>query len=168
MKLQTETINRYLTFPLVKALLGFVVIIVAYKVFVAQDVGELIFVSSIGLAYTSLFYIVPITVLYYTHKRSSKGKDFVYEGVGRWKLLFEDKEYRENEVESVDRYLTPSKAAARLDWSLWGHYNYYVFNLMDGDRIVLSCLVTDQIREIKSIKHNSKKQFFPIPKRDRI
>ena len=159
--------KEYLWFPIIKSLISYVLIYILFQVFIENVVHKsLIFAMGIGLIYMFFFYLFSVFILYYSHKRASKGKSITFSRGGSWEIRFNGKVFSRRDIKSVEKYLTISKYNDRFDWSLWGHYYYLVFNTHSGSRITLPGLMVDDSLNLDSVNIIKKKKIFPIPNKD--
>ena len=162
---------KYLISPSLKSLAGYLIACVLLYQFVGynEPFSASVFAFSYSFVYMSLFYLAPISVLYFTHKSSSKGKLLTLNGnklaikTGDMTLVWPD------DFTEVEMYQTNAAYNNRFDWSLWGHYGYYLLRNEHGQQIALSFLLTEGL-DLKVWKSNltRKRKYFPIPPKDKL
>ena len=73
---------KYLISPSIKTLVAYVLVLLIGVYYLGyQPFSMVLFVSSFTFGYAFLFYMAPILILYFTHKKSIRGKSMTWNGV---------------------------------------------------------------------------------------
>lgn len=113
-----------------------------------------------------LLYLFPLLILYFNHKRHSKGVVFKFDQ-GNSSVFFESKNHRLSipvkDITKVELFLSPASYTNFIDWQYFGIYHYASLLTKENGVIKISCLVCDKIEDIfpKDVIHR-KKRYMPI------
>jgi len=165
-------IKKFLWKPLFYVVLtfGIVVVITNYTVLAdspSQEVQTFVYMAM--FVYTCLFYLVPILVLFYNHKKHSRGKKLAKNGHQIICTFKENKYTFPDDFVEIEQFQTNSKYHSRFDWSLWGEYGYYLLTTKNGSQMYCSNLLLEGLHEtLHTFNVSRKVKGFPMLKRDKI
>lgn len=163
----TSKIKKYyLWFPILKVFAAYILIYITIQLVIEDVVSKsLVFAMEAGFIYLLFFYLLPIFILYSSHRKALKGKSITFNN-SSWTIDAYGKTFLPEDMLLAEKYVTVSKYNNRFDWSLWGHYYYLVFITHDGSKITLPCLMFENLQTLNSITVIKKKKFFPLPQKD--
>jgi len=101
--------------------------------------------------YCAIVFVTPLLILFFNHKTKAKGMAIFLEKVVNV-LIFDLKGIKStvaiDDIKEITICMSPPVFDKRIDWMMWGIYSYSKFELKDGNIVVVSCLVWDNVEEV--------------------
>ena len=150
---------------------GNIVLVMAAFIYVYLNYGlnlELFVVSvSAAMIFTFVFCDLPFLFIYFNHANSNLHLSFsLQKKANTFKCIVESKgkEVKTFLIDDIDKIIVHQSHPVyddRLATMIWDRFFYYEIFLLNGDRIILSCLVVDDLElYLKSDLFIKRKVFF--------
>lgn len=164
--IKKESKKKYLWNILYKTLFIFIVLILVFIWMKdIDDSGKIIMLSSSALFFGwFLGFGLPTIALFINHYKQSKSILFSEnDKVFTYSSKKDNFDFKEEDIDKIELWLTPSRYDKRIDWQYFGDYHFSKFYLKSGEIFELSCLIFDKTEEVFSKKIiERKKKFFPF------
>ncbi|WP_159090922.1 hypothetical protein [Aquimarina aquimarini] len=116
-----------------------------------EDLELIVEVSLVTLLWYSFIYALPVFILYYNHYKYSKGVVFKYDrgqGMFVYSKLSENITFKKEDITLIELCLAITAYEKRVDWLFFGEYHYTSIYTKQKQKIILSCIVCDEIGTI--------------------
>ena len=113
-----------------------------------------------------LFFILPLCILYYNHKKFSKSVIFEIDDEDYcYKTKTEIINFSKDDITNIKLWLSPPSYDKRIDFLYFGKYHFATITTKQNKSINLSCLVFDEIESnFPEELVERKKKLFPVMK----
>lgn len=107
----------------------------------------LIFVSVV-LAWL-LFFMLPLCILYFNHRKFSKSVIFEIDGEDySYKTKTNTINFNKEDILKIELWLSPPSYDKRIDFLYFGKYHFVTINTIKNQSIDISCIVFDKTESI--------------------
>ena len=101
------------------------------------------------LAFTFIFYLGPLLILYINYLNANK-RDILVITEDLKMILINDKseqEFHLSDVQYLEFHLSKTAYEKRMKWFFWDELFYYRMILKNGNTVIISCLLSDDIHK---------------------